>query len=149
MGRRKTPSVAVTQLVRSHGLLTIALPTSFSLYKGTPLPLLWRNLHVACHDCRPQTVILCWSWTQLPSHPTPPPFFFCWRNNQQSICLGQKINHCLWQKGRSFVILVTSSCPVPEVQKYFLSFHTSILYFYNKKLKVSKPILCDFQFCTG
>lgn len=42
-------------------LFTTALQFPFLFFKRVP-SLLWKDVHVVCHGCRPQTAILCWFW---------------------------------------------------------------------------------------
>ena len=49
---------------KARAVITTEFPTSFFFfYKMVLLPLTCRNLHMACHDYRPQIIILCWPQT--------------------------------------------------------------------------------------
>ena len=57
-------SLAKTQPVKKQGLCSLqSFQLPFFFYKMVLLPLTCRNLHMACHDYRPQIIILCWPQT--------------------------------------------------------------------------------------
>lgn len=57
----KSHQALISQSPPMDFLLTIALPTVFALYKRVSPPLVAQDLHVACHSCRLQIAVLCWS----------------------------------------------------------------------------------------
>lgn len=52
-------------ILPANSLFTVALPAPLPLYERVSLPLAACDLHLACHCCRPQIAILCWSRINL------------------------------------------------------------------------------------
>ena len=58
MGKRKTPALSENEKPLSFCLVYPL--NSFSFPWSVPIPLIWRDLHIACHGCRSWPVIFCW-----------------------------------------------------------------------------------------
>ena len=61
MGRRKTPALSENEKPLSF-CLVYPLNFLFLSIKSVPIPLMWRDLHIACHGRRSWLVIFCWFW---------------------------------------------------------------------------------------